>query len=77
MTDLSPAPGTPQTATKAQVAAAVSTVGAVLTFIIAYFPDNDKLQLWGGLVLGVLTIVATSYGVYNTSNKPAVGGRVR
>jgi hypothetical protein len=68
--DLSPAPGTPQTGTKAKVAAFLTTLGAVLTFIVAYFPDNDNLQLWGGLALGVLTIAATSYGVYNTPNQP-------
>lgn len=70
MTNVSPAPGTPQTSRKAQVAAAVSTIGAVLTFIIAYFPDNNDLQLWGGLILGVLTIVATAYGVWKTPNQP-------
>lgn len=56
---------------KAQIATFISTVGAVLVFLIAYFPDNDDLQLWGSLALGVLTIVATAYGVWKTPNTTA------
>lgn len=70
MTTNSPAPGTPQTADKAKIGTLVATIGAVLTFIVAYFPDNDDIQLWGGLIVGVLTIAATNYGVYKTANKP-------
>lgn len=70
MSTPTPAPGVEQTSTKAQVATLVSTIGAVLTFIVAYFPDNPDLQLWGGLAIGILTIVATAYGVFKTPNKP-------
>jgi hypothetical protein len=66
----SPAPGTPQSATKAQVALAVSAIGGILTFLISYFPDNHDVQVWGGLILGVLTVLGTTYGVYSASNKP-------
>jgi hypothetical protein len=65
----SPAPGTPQTADKAKMAVIITTVGAVLTFLVAYFPNNDNVQVWGGLLIGLLTIAANGYGVYQTTNK--------
>jgi hypothetical protein len=70
MAEYSPAPGVPQTATKAQVAALVTTIGAMLTFVVAYFPENDDIQVWGGLAVGLLTIVANAWSVYSTPNKP-------
>lgn len=72
MTEYSAAPGTPQTAKKAQVAAIITTVGAVLAFLVAYFPENDDVQLWGGLTIGLLTILANAYGVYQATNEPTV-----
>jgi hypothetical protein len=73
--DVSPAPGTPQTADKAKVATVIGIVGGVLTFLVAYFPENDDVQLWGGLILGVFTIVAQGFGVFQTANRPVVAGK--
>lgn len=70
----SPTPGTPQTADKVKVGIAIAFVGAVLTFVVAYFPDNDNVQVWGGLLVGLLTIAANAWGVYQTTNKPTIGG---
>lgn len=70
MTDNTPVPvGVPQTPTKAQVGAIITAVGGILTALIASVPDNDKVQLWGGVVLGVLTVLANAYGVYQVPNK--------
>lgn len=65
-----PLPEPNMTAAKAKIALALSAIGGVLTFVIAYFPDDSDLQTWGGLALGVLTIVATTYGVWKTPNRP-------
>lgn len=70
MSNISPAPGTPQTADKAKMGTIITTIGAVLTFLVAYFPDNPDVQLWGGLLVGLFTIAANGYTVYVTPNKP-------
>ncbi len=70
MSSLSPAPGVPQTNTKAKVAFVVGLVGGLLTFVVAYFPDNEQVQTWGGLAVGVVTILANAYAVYQTQNTP-------
>ena len=70
MSTHTPAPGAPQTATKAQVAFVVGLLGGILTFVVSYFPDNPHVQTWGGLAVGILTILANAYAVYQTQNKP-------
>lgn len=79
MSDDTPVPvGVPQTPTKAQVGAAISTIGGILTALVASVPDNDNVQLWGGLALGLLTVVGTYFGVYQVPNKAkAVDGAAR
>ena len=69
MANLSPAPGTEQTATKATVGGVITSIGALVTLLVATVPDNDNVQLWGAVVVGALTVAANVVGVYQAKNK--------
>lgn len=78
MSNLSPAPGTPQTATKAVVAAVLSFLGAFLVALIAAVSgrtdlDTLKADQWVAIVIGAaVTAVATYGGTYQAKNKARV-----
>jgi hypothetical protein len=74
MSNLSPAPGTPQTATKAVVAAVLSFLGAFFVALITAVSgrtdlDTLKTDQWVAILVGaVLTAGATYGGTYKTKN---------
>lgn len=55
-------------AQKAKVAFLVTLIGSLATWAVTKFPDSTSVQEWGGLILAVLTIVTTTYGVWKTTN---------
>lgn len=50
---------------KPYMKAVVAVVGAVLTAVLAQFPDNETVQQWGPIVSALLTALA----VYVVPNK--------
>lgn len=58
---------------KAIAALVISTIGAIVTALITALPANPNVQLWGGIIAGVLTVLATTLGVYQVQNTPAPG----
>lgn len=78
MSNLSPAPGTPQTATKAVVAAVLSFLGAFLVALIAAVGgrtdlDTLKADQWVAIVVGAAVTAAATYGgTYQAKNKARV-----
>ena len=75
MSNLSPAPGTPQSSAKAVVAAVVSFVGTFIFALWASVKDRTDLDTmttvqWIVVVLGALaTAVATGGFTYSVQNK--------
>lgn len=57
-------------AQKAIAAFVISTIGGIATYCLTAFPDNNDVQTWGGLIAGIVTILATTLGVYQIANKP-------
>ena len=79
MSNLSPAPGTPQTSTKAYVAAAVSLLsiglGAVLVALQTNAPGEPPITAseWIVIALAILAApVLTGGATYAAQNKPTV-----
>jgi hypothetical protein len=64
----SAAPGVPQTPTKATVGTLITSIGGLITLLVATVPNNDKVQLYGAILVGVCTVIANGYGVYATRN---------
>jgi len=54
---------------KAIVGAVVALLGALGTWAVTYFPDNQNVQEWVGIILGLVTALATWYGVFQTTNQ--------
>lgn len=54
---------------KAMAAFIISTLGGIITVLITQLPENADVQLYGGIIAGVLTVLATTLGVYSTPNK--------
>jgi hypothetical protein len=79
VTNMSPAPGTPQTADKAKAAGVISAVGTgVATFVGIWVADTDPFtakEIAAALVASVVTsgVLGTLTGIvtYKTPNKPA------
>ena len=73
MTTSSPSPGTPQTATKAQVAAIVAFLfTTVIAAVTEYLDGRDEIELRGvliSIVLGLVTALPTYVATYNATNK--------
>jgi len=75
MSDNSPAPGTPQTSTKAAVAAVLGFVGAFVVSLAAATVGRTDLDTltksqWLVLVLGALATAVVSFGgTYRARNK--------
>lgn len=73
---LSAAPGTPQTATKAVVAAIVSLLGAAVLTLLTYVTGDETLSdvtfgEWLAVAAGVLAVGgATGGAVFQAVNKP-------
>lgn len=69
----SPAPGTPQTADKAKVAATLT--GALVTILVAlarYFDDKngtDFTELLSALLVGLGSAGVTGFATYKTKNR--------
>jgi hypothetical protein len=59
---------------KAFVSMLITLIGGVAAAIVIQVPDNDTVQLWGGIIAGVVTVVANTFGVYYTTNKVATSG---
>ena len=56
-------------AQKAKVAFVITLIGSLATWAITEFPDSTAVQDWGGIITAVLTILVTTYGVYQTTNR--------
>ena len=54
---------------KAIVAFILTTIGGIVTWALAEFPDNNNVQQWGAIIAGIATILVTSYGVYQVPNR--------
>jgi hypothetical protein len=76
MSNLSPAPGTPQTSTKAVVATVVAFLGTFIFGLWSALKDRTDLDTmttsqWLVVVLGALaTAFAAFVGTYSVQNKP-------
>jgi hypothetical protein len=57
-------------AQKAKIAFILTTIGSLATWAVTEFPNNENVQEWGGLILAILTVIATTYGVWKTANHP-------
>ncbi len=55
---------------KAIAAFILSTVGGIVTVLLANLPDNPDVQLWGSIIAGIGTVLATTLGVYQVTNQP-------
>lgn len=66
----SPAPGTPQTKTKAYVALAVSLIGAVGTALLGIFATDSAAGQVITVVVALATALGTAFGVAQTANRP-------
>lgn len=53
---------------KAVVAFVLTTIGGIATWAVTNYPDNDDVQTWGGLILAIGTVLATTYGVFKARN---------
>jgi uncharacterized membrane protein YjjP (DUF1212 family) len=56
---------------KALAAFVLSTLGGIITAVLVAFPDDHDVQVWGGLIAGIVTVLVTTVGVYQTANVPA------
>lgn len=56
---------------KAIAAFVLTTLGGIVAVFITQIPDNPDVQLWGGIITGVVTVLTTTIGVYQIENKPA------
>lgn len=65
---ISPAPGNPQTATKAIVAAVIGFIALVAQGLVPLLPD-PTVQLVLAIVLVVVGSAGTAFGVYSIPNK--------
>lgn len=73
MSNLSPAPGVPQTGTKAYIATGIAFVGAFLTALLAQWTDSDPLQARDfivALAAAIASGVLTGIGAYMVPNQP-------
>lgn len=49
----------------------ITTLAGIVAVLILQLPDNPDVQLWGGIITGVLAVLANTLGVYYTTNKGA------
>lgn len=70
MSNLSPAPGTPQTKTKAYVALAVAIISGVATALLGTVAPDTQFYQWLTYIVAVVGAVGTALGVAQTANKP-------
>lgn len=78
MSNLSPAPGTPQTPTKAVIAAVVSFLGAFIVALSAAVADRTDLDSmktdeWFVVILGALATACVTGGLTYTVRNQAKG----
>jgi len=57
---------------KAVAAFILTTLGGIVTWALAEFPDNNDVQTWGAIIAGIVTVLVTTAGVYQVTNTPAV-----
>ncbi len=73
MSDVSPAPGTPQSATKAYIATGLAFLGVFLTALLAEWTDTDPLSARDfvvALAAGVVSGGVTGGVTYQVANRP-------
>ena len=55
---------------KAIAAFILTSIFGFITVFLANFPDDADVQLWGSVAAGIVTVLTTTFGVWQTANKP-------
>ena len=61
---------------KAFTAMILTTLGGIATVLVLQLPDNPDVKLWGGIITGVVTVLANTLGVYLVPNADGAPARL-
>lgn len=53
---------------KSFVALILTTIGGIAAVLVTQIPNDPSIKLWGGIITGVVTVLATTLGVYTVPN---------